>query len=108
MSRCLHYHWRSPCSRRSVDATIVSGLTITKAGELAIAQWRRDCPKDVETKLNFFVKRKVERKRERAENGRKKVFIEAQLAGPSTIGDDDDRWLDFFITNDECTKMQRQ
>jgi hypothetical protein len=34
-----------------------------------MAQWRRDHPEDVETKLNFFVKRKVERKRERAENG---------------------------------------
>jgi hypothetical protein len=73
-----------------------------------MAQWRRDRPKDVETKLNFFVERKVERTRERAENGRNKAFIETRLADPSTIDDDDDRWLDFFIANDECTEIQRR
>jgi hypothetical protein len=80
---------------------------ITEADELAMVQRRWDRPEDMEMKLNFFVERKVERKRERAENGRKKVFIEARLAGPSTIDDDDDRWLDFFITNDECTEIRR-
>jgi hypothetical protein len=41
--------------------------------------------------LNFFVARKMVRKRKRAENSRRKAFIEALLAGPSTIDNDGDR-----------------
>jgi hypothetical protein len=66
-------------------------------------QWRRDHPKDVETEVTLFATRKARSKEERAKNRRKKAIAEAQLAGPSTISDNDDRWLDLFITSDEGT-----
>jgi hypothetical protein len=46
---------------------------------------RWDHPDDFETELKFFAMRKAERKRHRAENRWNKVFIDVELASPSTI-----------------------
>jgi hypothetical protein len=59
---------------------------------------------DMEMELDFFASRKAERKRQRAENRWNKVFIDVELASPSTIDNDDDWWLDLFITSDEGTE----
>jgi hypothetical protein len=48
--------------------------------------------------------RKSVRKRQRAENRRKKAFIKMQLAGPSTIDNDDDHRIDILIASDEGTE----
>jgi hypothetical protein len=65
---------------------------------------RRDHPDDFETELKFFAMRKAERKRQGAKNRWNKVFIDVELASPSTIDNDYDGWLDLFITSDEGTE----
>jgi hypothetical protein len=40
----------------------------------------------------------------RREKMRRKDFIKAQLAGPSMIGENDDRRDDFFLTTEENSK----
>jgi hypothetical protein len=65
-----------------------------KVDERVMDQWKKDHPEDVEAKVIFFAAGKVQRKEERAKNRRKKAFTEVQLASPSMIPDNDDKWLD--------------
>ncbi|KAK1615171.1 hypothetical protein QYE76_020688 [Lolium multiflorum] len=43
--------------------------------------------------------KKEDRAQRRAEKATKRAFIEAQLAGPTTIGEDDPRWIDLFSSD---------
>ncbi|KAK1668957.1 hypothetical protein QYE76_057116 [Lolium multiflorum] len=43
--------------------------------------------------------KKEDRTQRRAEKATKRAFIEAQLAGPTTIGEDDPRWIDLFSSD---------
>jgi hypothetical protein len=68
--------------------------------------WRCLFPRDVEYECTFYTQKAAEKRAERvawAEKRRRKTFIEAQLNGPSTIDDDDDRWDNLFLTTKEDT-----
>jgi hypothetical protein len=62
----------------------------------------------METGLEVSRQKKAERRTRRAAwcEKRGKAFIEAQLAGPSMIGDDGARWDDLFLTTDEWKKLR--
>jgi hypothetical protein len=65
----------------------------TPVNERLIEEWRCLCPRDVDTEVAFYTQKKAEktaRRLRRAENRRRKAFIEAQLKGPSTIDENDD------------------
>jgi hypothetical protein len=49
----------------------------------------------------FYAVRKARRKAEGSKSRRKKAFGEAQLAGPLTVDDNDDKCLDLFINTCE-------
>ncbi|CAM0949941.1 unnamed protein product [Alopecurus aequalis] len=81
-------------------------LIIVEADERAMAEWRCNFPKNVQAEVEFYAQSaRAERKKDRAEKRAKKNFINEQLAGPSTIDDDDfdDHWLDMFYTTEEDT-----
>jgi hypothetical protein len=48
----------------------------------------------VQAELEFYRSRRAERRAYRGDRRRRKAFINAQLAGPQTIDDDDPRWDD--------------
>jgi hypothetical protein len=66
-----------------------------------MARWREMYPQDVDDELQFFAQRAAERKAEKEDKARRKAFIKAQRAGPTTISDNDDRWLDELLTTDK-------
>jgi hypothetical protein len=78
-------------------------LLVAKAYERKMAEWRPLYPKDVEIELTLWERKAEGRtmRTARAENRWRKAFIEAQLAGPSTLGDDDDGWEELFLTSEE-------
>jgi hypothetical protein len=47
--------------------------------------------------------RKV-RRAARREKRRRKTFLEARLVGPLTISDNDKRWKDLYLNNEECSE----
>jgi hypothetical protein len=61
-----------------------------------MAGWRCVYLEDVDMELAFWAHIRAER---RAVKRRRKAFIEAQLASPLMIGDDDERWEDLFLTS---------
>ncbi|XP_047083369.1 ethylene-responsive transcription factor 13-like [Lolium rigidum] len=82
-------------------------LRIAERDERAAHEWAARFPEDVAAENEHFRRRRVEkamrraakkedRAQRRAEKAMKWAFIEALLAGPTTIGDDDPRWLDLF------------
>jgi hypothetical protein len=42
----------------------------------------------------------------RRERMRRKRFIEAELAGPSTLNENDDRWDDLILTTKEISRAE--
>jgi hypothetical protein len=68
-------------------------LLIAEHDERAMARWRREFPQDVQAELEFY----------RADRRRRKAFINAQLAGPQTIDDDDPRWDDLSTQSEDTS-----
>jgi hypothetical protein len=68
-------------------------LLIAEHDKRAMAAWRREFPQDVQAELEFYRSKRAERQAYRADRRRHKAFINAQLAGPMTIDDDDPRWV---------------
>ena len=75
-------------------------LRIAERDERAAREWAARFPEDVAAENEHFRRRRAEkatrraakkedRARRRAEKATKRAFIEAQLAGPTTIGEDD-------------------
>ncbi|XP_051211779.1 uncharacterized protein [Lolium perenne] len=68
--------------------------------ERLMAEWKMRFPEDVQAMRAFYVKRKAVRKASRVarriDKAERRAFILAQEAGPKTISDNDDRWLDLF------------
>jgi len=67
-------------------------LRIAERDERAAREWAARFPEDVAAENEHF-------RRRRAEKATKRAFIEAQLAGPTTIGEDDPRWIDLFSSD---------
>jgi hypothetical protein len=78
-------------------------LLITEHDERAMAAWRRKFPEDVQAELEFYRSKRAERRAYRADRRRRKAFINAQLAGPTTIADDDPRWDDLWTQSEDTT-----
>jgi hypothetical protein len=85
-------------------------LRIAERDERAAREWAARFPEDVAAENEHFRRRRAEkatrraakkedRARRRAEKATKRAFIEAQLAGPTTIGEDDPRWIDLFSSD---------
>jgi hypothetical protein len=53
--------------------------------------------------LAFWHEKKAERNRVRSEEKRRMAWIEAELAGLSTLDENDDRWLDLLFTSSESS-----
>jgi hypothetical protein len=66
---------------------------------MAMEKWRVNHPEDVPVELDFWHARRTETGRGRER--RRKGVVEAQLVGPLTIENNDDKWLDLFLTSDE-------
>ncbi|KAM0836540.1 hypothetical protein ACQ4PT_062245 [Festuca glaucescens] len=68
--------------------------------ERLMAEWKKGFPEDAQAMRAFYVQRKAVRKASRVarrkDKAERRAFVLAQEAGPQTIGDDDDRWLDLF------------
>jgi hypothetical protein len=65
-----------------------------------MVEWRRLYSVDVDTEVGLL---RAEEGREDGEEGGKeegKAFIEAQLTGPSTIDENDDRWGVLFTSEE--------
>ncbi|KAM0830798.1 hypothetical protein ACQ4PT_065981 [Festuca glaucescens] len=80
-------------------------LDIAEADECAMEAWRQAFPQDVMDEDDFFTQKRAEREAEMAakkaakmEVRWKKAFIASQREGPCTISDNDERWLDEFLT----------
>ena len=85
-------------------------LRIAERDERAAREWAARFPEDVAAENEHFRRRRAEkatrraakkedRARRRAEKATKRAFIEAQLAGPTTIDEDDPRWIDLFSSD---------
>jgi hypothetical protein len=85
-------------------------LRIAERDERTAREWAARFPEDVAAENEHFRRRRAEkatrraakkedRARRRAEKATKRAFIEAQLAGPTTIGEDDPRWIDLFSSD---------
>jgi hypothetical protein len=68
-----------------------------------MATWRREFPQDVQAELEFYRSRRAERRAYRADRRWRKAFINAQLAGPQTIDDDDPRWDDLWTQSEDTS-----
>jgi hypothetical protein len=80
-------------------------LCITEQDEHAAREWAARFPEDVAAKNKRRRRaekamrraaKKEDHARWRAENAMKQTFIDVQLAGPTTIGNDDPRLIDLF------------
>ena len=78
-------------------------LLIAEHDERAMARWRREFPQDVQAELEFYRSRRAERRAYREDRRRRKAFINAQLAGPQTIDDDDPRWDDLWTQSEDTS-----
>jgi hypothetical protein len=78
-------------------------LLIAEHDERAMAAWRREFPQDVQAELEFYRSKRAERRAYRADRRRRKAFINAQLAGPQTIDDDDPRWDDLWTQSEDTS-----
>ncbi|KAM0910274.1 hypothetical protein ACQ4PT_014265 [Festuca glaucescens] len=78
-------------------------LTIAEADERAMAQWRRDHPKDVLVEREFWMEQKAARKWAREEKKKWKAFSKVQHAhpGPSNLDPNDDRLFNFLLNTEE-------
>jgi hypothetical protein len=81
-------------------------LNIAEDDERQMEECRHLFPGDVEYKRTFYAQKAAQKRARRTEKRRRKAFIEAQLNGPSMIGDDNDRWDDLFFTTDEASKQR--
>jgi hypothetical protein len=68
-----------------------------------MARWRREFPQDVQAELEFYRSRRAERRAYRADHRRRKAFINAQLAGPQAIDDDDPVWDDLWTQSEDTS-----
>jgi hypothetical protein len=78
-------------------------LLIAEHDERAMAAWHREFPQDVQAELEFYRSRRAERWAYRADRRWCKAFINAQLAGPQTINDDDPRWDDLWTQPEDTS-----
>ncbi|KAM0876539.1 hypothetical protein ACQ4PT_036102 [Festuca glaucescens] len=68
--------------------------------ERLMEEWKRRFPEDIQAMRAFYVERKGVRKAShvarRIDKAECRAFILAQEAGPQTINDNDDMWMDLF------------
>jgi hypothetical protein len=72
-----------------------------------MAEWKHlhpQIPKMWQGRRHFGLQNKAERRAGRMEKMRRKIFVEAELAGQSTIGKNDNRWEDLFLTSEKSSK----
>jgi hypothetical protein len=55
-------------------------------------------PQDVVDQHAFYAQKKAKHRAEKDDMRARKRFIEVQEAGPSTIDDNDERWMDMFLS----------
>jgi hypothetical protein len=74
-------------------------LAVAKADERSMGVWKRNHLEDVDYENNSWAQKEAKAARE--VKRKRKAFVEAQYASPSTLDSDDDRWLDVLETMDE-------
>ncbi|KAK1632185.1 hypothetical protein QYE76_006500 [Lolium multiflorum] len=101
---------RTSLDRRNSAAAARRSAVCASPSRTARGEWAARFPEDVAAENEHFRRRRAEkatrraakkedRARRRAEKATKRAFIEAQLAGPTTIGEDDPRWIDLFSSD---------
>ncbi|KAE8773523.1 Ethylene-responsive transcription factor CRF1 [Hordeum vulgare] len=75
-------------------------LSITKMDEHAMAEWRRQFPRDVLGEREFFAQRRAEQAAYREDRRTRKQAALFQMELKVTWSSDDEHWVDVFITTE--------